>query len=82
MADAVYVHALAEVQTAVQAMSKTGLRTDAVEVLRLNWEDIFRRGGVSIRFEDMPKEIPGSGNNERDQYSYPCTSLSTELSSM
>jgi hypothetical protein len=71
MPDAVYEQALHEVAKQLVTIGTAGLASDPIQVRYLDWEDVTRLGGVTVRYEDEYREIK-EGTNDRDLIGYPC----------
>lgn len=69
----VYQQTLEEVAQQIQDMSEfVGLWSDAVPVRRLDWLDVIKIKGVTVRYDDNYSEIESLGTNNRDCIGYPC----------
>ena len=71
MADSLHKQSLDLLAADIQAtITLTGIFTDPVEVRRLDWEDVYKIGGVTVRYEDDYDESGPLSTNERDAIGY------------
>jgi hypothetical protein len=71
MPNSVKQQALEEVATQVAAMASiTGVFTDTPTVRYLDWEDVYKLGGITIRYDDDEIEGEELGTNNRDAFGY------------
>lgn len=68
----VYEDALREVARQVQAIGTTKLFSGPIEIRELDWEDVVKVGGATIRYDFNSIRENQEGTNERDIYGYPC----------
>ncbi len=66
-----YQDALDEVARQVRVIGTRGMLSDPVSVRYLDWEDVVKVGGVTVRYTDDYRENQ-EGTNVRDIYGYPC----------
>ena len=67
-----YELALREVARQVQAIGTTRLFSDPIQVRELDWDDVVKVGGATIRYDLNAIREDQSATNERDVYGYPC----------
>lgn len=76
MPDAVYKQALEQVQTQLSSIvpySTAGsIATDAVQVRQLDWDDVHKLAGLTVRYDEASIREIVEGTNERDIIGYPC----------
>lgn len=68
----VYEQALNAVATQLTALGVTALFTDPVQVRALDWEDVVKLGGLTVRYDPDGIAEDQRGTNLRDHWGYPC----------
>lgn len=68
----VYQRSLEEVARQLQVIGTDRMFSDPIAIRELDWDDVVKVGGVTLRYDLNQVRENQEGTNERDIYGYPC----------